>query len=262
MKVYKSHFLEKESDITIISESKSAIYDAKECFYYHRKILDTFVAQNPEFLNSFSPLNISTDLKIIDLMTNTSKICDVGPMATVAGAFADLMVEQMKSRQKEGQTTVRVALVENGGEIKIHSDFPIKVALFAGFNELNLNMGFLIKKEDCPIGIGTSSSTFGHAVSLGQADSVTIFAESATLADGAATSVANAVKGYDIEQSIGLGLHLAEDIEGVRGAIISRENKIGQVGKLPKIFKIEGEKQEILKNKFNTQFLGDFELIR
>ena len=50
----------------------------------------------------------------------------------------------------------KVALVENGGEIAVDSEEPIKIALYAGRNELNLNLGFMIKKKDCPIGIGTS----------------------------------------------------------------------------------------------------------
>ncbi len=262
MKVYKNHFLEKESDITIISESKLAILEAKECFYYHRKILDAFVAQNHDFLTSFSPLKIESSLKIVDLMVKTSEICEVGPMATVAGAFADLMVETMKSKGLNEDGPVEIALVENGGEMMIQSEFPIKVALFAGFNELNINMGFLIQREDCPIGIGTSSSTFGHAISLGQADSVTIFANTATLADGAATRIANAVKGEDIEKSIKRGLDIADDIEGVRAAFISREDKIGQVGILPSMFKIEGDKNVIFKNKLDTLFFGDYEIFK
>ncbi|GAG59169.1 unnamed protein product [marine sediment metagenome] len=52
------------------------------------------------------------------------------------------------------------------------------------------------------IGIGTSSATVGHAISLGQSDAVTVFAKNAVLADAAATKVGNVVKGEDIEKSI------------------------------------------------------------
>ena len=128
--------------------------------------------------------------------------------------------------------------------------------------ELNLNLGFLIQKQDCPIGIGTSSSTFGHAVSLGKADAVTVFANTAALADGAATRIANEVKGYDIDGSIKHALNIAEEIEGIRGSLISRENKVGKVGKLPNIFKIDGVKSSILKEKFNSVFPGDYEIIK
>jgi ApbE superfamily uncharacterized protein (UPF0280 family) len=262
VKAYKYHFSEHESDITIISESKSAIMAAKRTFYHHSPILHKFIAKHQEFLTSFSPLTIRTNLKIVKKMLESSEICDVGPMATVAGAFADLMLEAMQLNIKNHSSELKMALVEDGGEIAIDSQESIRVALFAGFNLLNLNLGFLIQNQDCPIGIGTSSSTFGHAVSLGRADAVTVFAGNASLADGAATAVANAVQGYDIEQSIKNGLDRANDIDGIKGALICREDKVGQVGHLPKIFKIEGDKMSILSNKRNPYYFEDYEVFK
>ena len=262
MKTYKFHFSEKESDITVISESKIAILRAKEAFYYHRDILEKYVLTDKQFLKSFSPVKVKTDKVIINLMADVGFLCDVGPMATVAGALADLMLEKMKSPDESNFEPSKMALVENGGEIAIDSINPMKVALYAGRNDLNLNIGFLIEKKDMPIGIGTSSATIGHAISLGEADAATIFAENATIADGAATAIANLVKGPDIEKSIKSGLDSVEDIEGVRGAFISRGNKVGQVGKLPQFFKIEGKKDVILKDKLGNLFPGDYEIFR
>lgn len=262
MKIFRSHFTEKESDITIISESKNAILRAKEAFYYHRNNLVKFLLENNDFLISFSPVKVKTDLKIINLMANAAGICNVGPMATVAGAFADLMLESMKFKDENDFIPVKIALVENGGEIAIESEKPLKIALYAGFNELNLNLGFLIKKHDCPIGIATSSATIGHAISLGQADVVTIFAENATLADGAATAIGNLVKGNDIEGSIKKGLDAVNDVDGVFGAFIYREGKIGQIGKIPQLIKIEGNTTKILKEKIEDYFPNDFEFIK
>jgi ApbE superfamily uncharacterized protein (UPF0280 family) len=195
-------------------------------------------------------------------MSEASVICDVGPMAAVAGAFADIMLKVMKVGDSEDFIPVKVALVENGGEIAVDSEENMKIALYAGLNKLNLNIGFMIEKRNCPIGIGTSSATIGHAISLGQADAVTIFAENATLADCAATRIANLVKGFDVEKSIKSALDATEDIEGVLGAFISRDNKIGQVGKLPKIFKIEGDKNKILKDKIDNLFPGRYEVFK
>jgi len=265
LKVYKTHFLEKESDITIISESKSAILKAKKIFYLHRGNLEKYVLKNDQFLTSFSPINVNTDLRIIKKMAVAAELCDVGPMAAVAGALADLMLEAMiNPDEKEGSNyiTAKIALVENGGELAIDSIKPMNVALFAGNNELNLNIGFLIEKKDCPIGIGTSSATVGHAISFGQADAVTIFAKNAALADAAATRVANAVKGEDIEKSIKKGLDLVDDLDGVIGTFISREDKIGQAGKIPKLVKIEGDKRYILREKLDDASLGDFEIFK
>ena len=262
MKPYKYHFSEKESDVTIISESRQAILRAKEAFYYHRKILEKYVLKDHQFLKSFSPVKVTTDDVIIKLMAETAFLCNVGPMATVAGALADLMLERMSVKNEADFIPAKIALVENGGEIAIDSEKPMKIALYAGKNELNLNVGFLIEKKDNPIGIGTSSATIGHAISLGEADAVTIFADNATLADGAATAIANLVKGADIEKSIKRGLDAVDDIEGLKGAFISRKNKVGQVGKIPQLIKIEGNKNKILRDKFENIFPGDYEIFK
>lgn len=257
--------MEKESDVTIISDSKKAILRGKESFYYHRKILEKFITKDKRFLNSFSPIKVNTNLKIINNMVKVSEICDVGPMASVAGALADLMLEAMKLRnvnQIVESTPCKVALVENGGEIAVDSEEPIKIALYAGENELNLNLGFMIRKKDCPIGIGTSSATVGHAISLGQADAVTVFAKNSALADAAATKICNSVKDPDLEKSIKKGLDVADDIEGVIGTFISRENKVGQTGKLPQLIKIERDKNILLRNKLSSSIEGDFEIFK
>ncbi len=261
MKTYKTRFLEKESDITIISESKKAIIRAKKSFYFHRKNLEEYVLKDKRFLNSFSPVKINTNFKIIKIMAEVAEICDVGPMAAVAGALADLMLKIMKSNDSD-YIPSKIALVENGGEIAIDSKEPIKIALYAGENELNLNLGFLVKEHDCPLGIGTSSATVGHAISLGQADAVTIFAKNAALADAAATKICNLVKGIDIEKSIKKGLDAVDDIDGIIGAFISRENKVGRTGKLPQLVKIEGDKQKILNEKQDIEFPGDYEIFK
>jgi ApbE superfamily uncharacterized protein (UPF0280 family) len=265
LKTYKIHFSEQESDITIISDSKKAILRAKESFYYHRKNLERYIAKDKNFLNSFSPVKVTSNFKIINKMAIAAEICDVGPMASVAGALADLMLETMKTQTKNQISELyqcKVALIENGGEIAIDSEEPITVALYAGDNELNLNLGFLIEKKDSPIGIGTSSATVGHAISLGQADAVTIFAKNAALADAAATKIANLVRGKDIEKSIKKGLDAIDNIDGILGAFVSRENKVGQVGKLPQLIKIVGNKYQILKKTKDLIFPGDFEIFR
>ncbi len=261
MKLYKFHFIEKESNITVISESKNAILRAKNEFFIHRRILEKYVTKHKDFLTSFSPVKVQTDYEIIRLMAKAAFLCDVGPMATVAGALADLMLKRMKSLNDEF-SAAKIALIENGGEIANNSENTMKVALFAGNNQLSLNIGFLIEKTDCPIGIATSSATIGHAISLGQADAVTIFAENATIADGAATKIGNIVKGADIEKSIKKGLDTTDDLKDVRGVFISRKNKIGISGKIPQMFKIKGNKELLLKEKIEYLFPDKFEIFK
>ena len=251
-KPFKHHFVEKESDITIISESKDAILRARKTFFSHRKELEEYVSGHESFLKSFTPVRVNTDVRVVNMMALAAELSEVGPMAAVAGALADLMLEAMKegtSQEEIDDSPARIALVENGGEIAIDSEEPMKIALYAGHNELNLRIGFLIEKKDCPLGLGTSSASIGHAVSLGEADAATIFARDAALADAAATRICNLVKGEDVEKSIKRALDAVDDIEGVRGALISRENKVGQAGSLPKMFKIKGKKAKLLERK-------------
>ncbi|MFX1427686.1 MAG: UPF0280 family protein [Promethearchaeota archaeon] len=256
--------MEKESDITIISESKTAILKARKNLYLHRRNLEKYILRNNRFLTSLSPIKVKTEIEVVNLMASAADLCNVGPMAAVAGALADLMLGAMKNPDDNWEEScfAKIALVENGGEIAIDSIKPMKVALFAGENELHLNLGFLIEKKDCPIGIGTSSATVGHAFSFGQADAVTVFAKSAALADAAATRVANVVKGKDIESSIKKGLDVSDDLEGVFGVFISREDKVGQAGRLPKLIKIEGDKQQVLRKKLEDLYLADYEIFK
>ena len=253
LKVYKHHFTEKESDITIISESTIAIERAKKVFFSSRNILERYIVEHSSFSTSFKPLKIFSSEPIIQKMSQAAKLYDVGPMAAVAGALADLMMEEMKNKKLDF-VPAKTALVENGGEIAINSEKDMKIALYAGQNKLNLNLGFLITKKDCPLGIATSSATVGHAVSLGQADAVTIFSENAAYADAAATKIANLVKGDDIEKSIKTALDAADDYWGIKGALICREDKIGTAGVLPRMFKTQGDKSKLLSNKFKSNF--------
>ena len=185
-------------------------------------------------------------------MSNASGRAGVGPMAAVAGVLADLAVEEMI---KNG---CKVAVVENGGEVSAFSNQPIDIGFSAGYVPLSKEMGFRL--TEFPMGVCTSSGKFSHAFSFGDADAVTIFANNATLADGAATRVANEVRGEDIEESIKNALDVAETIVGVKGAFICRGNKVGQVGNLPDFFKIEGNKTQILKEKIDTEYLGEYEV--
>lgn len=260
LKTYRIHFIEKESDVTIISDSKKAISRAKKEFFHQREVLEKYLANHKKFLTSFTPVEANSDQEIIKIMSNASYQFDVGPMAAVAGALADLMLKMMKQKDDSFFKPAKVALVENGGEIAIDSEQSMRIALYAGYNELSSNIGFLIEKYDCPIGVATSSATIGHAISLGEADAVTIFAKNATIADAAATKIANLVKGKDIEESIKKGLDAVDDLIDVRGAFISRENKIGKTGNIPKLIKIQKQSNKIIKDGLKSILPSNFDL--
>jgi hypothetical protein len=86
-----------------------------------------------------------------------------------------------------------------------------------------------INEEETPLGICTSSGTVGHSLSYGKADAVIVLSKSATLADAAATAIANLIKQ---PSDIPSGIELAKSIEGVSGAIIIKGDNTGLWGKV------------------------------
>jgi len=231
--LYEYSFVTKESKIHIKSDNKEAIKAAVKEIKQHSERLVEFIKDHPDFRHKLKP--ISTDVKaprIIRLMTTASKAANVGPMASVAGALADIGLEAML------KVKAKVAVVEDGGEIAVFTERPIVVSVFSSNPTLLSKIGFLIESKDCPVGVATSSSKTDHALSFGEADSVTVVADNASLADAAATAICNSVVGKDIEESIQRGLDRAKTIEGVRGVLIIREENSGLWGALPKIVKI------------------------
>lgn len=246
----------KESDIFIKTDKAKAIRAAILIIKYHRNHLEEYIAKHPDFLTTLIPIKIEEDApEIIKIMAEAAEIADVGPMAAVAGALADLGVKQMV---KMG---AKVAILEDGGEIAGVSNVPINIGIFAGYSPLSGKIGFRLHIEDFPIGIATSSGTVGHALSFGEADAATILANNATLADAAATAVCNEVKGIDFEKSIQNGLEKAETIDGIRGALIIRGKFAGIVGKLPQLLKIVGDSWKTLTERYSNVLPPDFTIL-
>jgi hypothetical protein len=152
-------------------------------------------------------------------------------MAAVAGAIADLAVEDMK------RTSCQIAVVENGGEICAESNQPVDVAVAMGEEPLSKRFGFRL--TEFPIGVATSSGRFSHALSFGDAEAATVFCKNSTLADAAATAVGNVVKGEDIKAAIQAGIARGLSIEGVEGVMVIYKGEVGTAGKIPQLIKIE-----------------------
>lgn len=228
--LFKHTFAIKETNCTIITDRADVIEEGLFSIIYHRKQLEEYVRNCPSFLYSLRPLHVNEGPSIVRLMASASKKADVGPMATVAGVLADLAVEAMT------YSGARVAVVENGGEISAISNRPIDVALLAGDHKLSGLLGFRL--EEFPIGVATSSGVFGHALSFGEAEAVTIFSENAGVADAAATAVCNIVKGSDCRRAVKRGINRALSIKNVNGVFIIYRGITGFSGKVPNIIKV------------------------
>ena len=123
----------------------------------------------------------------------------ITPMAAVAGSVAQ---ELVVSYARAGITR---AWVNNGGDIALHlaPGAAVKVGLFADLARFDLCQaglpidGHFEVRASMPVrGIATSGWR-GRSFSLGIADSVTVLARTAAMADAAATVIANAVNVLD-----------------------------------------------------------------
>jgi len=113
----------------------------------------------------------------------------ITPMAAVAGAVAEEILAAMTAA-----ADLRRAYVNDGGDIALHigagEDFVIGMVDQPGRPSL---FGTMTLDSNQPVrGIATSGWR-GRSFSLGIADAVTVLAKTATIADAAATIVANAV---------------------------------------------------------------------
>ena len=124
----------------------------------------------------------------------------VTPMAAVAGAVADEVLEAMLYEAKNPDPCleeIQRMYVNNGGDIAFWlnagESFSIGVVDNPGIPELNARVS--LAYESPVRGIATSGWR-GRSQSLGIADAVTVLAGSAAAADAAATLIANDVNVY------------------------------------------------------------------
>lgn len=190
-----------------------------------RKILDNYITEYPEFKDSLIPLNssITSWHEVIKQMLNASLKAGIGPMGAVAGAIAEWIGKEVQS-----EFHLLDIIVENGGDVYIHSNEEVNISVFSGESPLTDKIGIRIPKEYMPIGVCTSSATVGHSLSFGKADAVMIAAKNTALADAFATAYCNMVQTpQDIENVISL-INANEEIVS---AIIVMDDKFGITGK-------------------------------
>lgn len=232
----------KQSNVLAISDMAHAIESGIESILYHRSQLERYIRRRPVYALSLDPLPIEESApEVVKLAALAAEAAQVGPMAAVPGALAELAVRDMILQGAS------VSLVENGGEIAATSTQPLIVGVYAGASPVSGRIGFHLVLEDFPIGIATSSATVSHALNFGEADAAVVVADTASLADAAAKAVCNSVVGEDIEVSVQSGLERAESILGIRGALVIRGNYVGTVGKLPRLVKLNGTREELFR---------------
>jgi hypothetical protein len=195
---------------------------ARETVLECRSQLEGYINLYPEFLRTLCPWPGGGPApEIVRNMIQAAAHAGVGPMAAVAGAIAEMVGVRLMHHS-------RTVIIENGGDIFLCADAPIVAAVFAGKSPLSMKIGLRIDAAT-PCGLCTSSGTVGHSLSFGRADAVSVLSRSCSLADAAATAIANRVQtDADIESAIAYG----QSIPKVEGILIIVGKHIGAWGKL------------------------------
>jgi ApbE superfamily uncharacterized protein (UPF0280 family) len=212
----------KETDL-YIRASKNLRSKALKAVKKYRESLESYIKRHPDFQTSLEPVEIDKNTPVIvKLMADSAEKAGVGPMASVAGAIAELVGSELLEFSPE-------VIIENGGDIYIKSHKNRTVSVFAGESALTGKIGLVVKAEHTPCGVCTSSGTVGHSLSYGKADAVVVVAPSTALADASATAIGNLIRNPDDIQK---GIEYGMNIEGLRGILIVVGDSIGAWGEI------------------------------
>jgi ApbE superfamily uncharacterized protein (UPF0280 family) len=187
----------------------------------YRAILESYIERHSPFLTSLEPVAVADDApEMVAAMSWAADRVGVGPMAAVAGAVAEFVGQELLVFSPE-------VIVENGGDIYLKSLRERVAAIYAGRSPLTGKIGLKVKAAATPLGICTSSGTVGHSLSYGQADAAVVLAESAALADAAATAIGNMVVNAD---DIPRVIEFARTISDLVGVVIVKDDCVGAWG--------------------------------
>ncbi len=199
-----------ETDLYMLADSDLsdlAFQSAWRC----RQQIEEYIRLYPQFRTSLAPISYDDYApEIVRDMLKASHEAGVGPMASVAGAIAEHVGRDLLQKSSN-------VVVENGGDLFIHTKDNLSVGIFAGDSPLTGKIALNIDAKESPLGLCTSSGTIGHSLSFGTADAVCIKAHSASLADATATAVGNLIKKKTDAKK---GLERAMSIKGILGVLI------------------------------------------
>lgn len=187
-----------------------------------RADLETYIASHPGFLSSLEPVKLLPGApEIAGRMARASRLAGVGPMAAVAGAFAEEIGQLIADCPD--------VIVENGGDLFVKTTRERLVGVIAGLSPFSNRIAVRIKPEESPVGLCTSSGTVGPSLSLGRADAAIVKATSASLADAVATGTGNRVLSKD---KLLEAVEYAKGIMGVTGVLVIKDDQMAAWGEI------------------------------
>jgi len=210
----------KETDL-YIRAVRDLTREAQAAIHEVRSPLEEYIREHPLFLHSLAPVEVENGVaEIVRVMAEAARLANVGPMAAVAGAVAEMVGRKLLAFSPE-------VIVENGGDIFLKVSSRRQIGIYAGGSAFTGKLAIEVEPGQTPLGICTSSGTVGPSLSLGLADAAIITSPSAALADAAATAVGNVVRG---EQDIDAAIEHGKQIRGVTGIIVMVGGSMGAWG--------------------------------
>jgi len=210
----------KETDLYIRAEGDLTA-EALAAIHEIRSPLEEYIRDHPLFLHSLAPVEVENGApEIVRVMAEAARLANVGPMAAVAGAVAEMVGRKLLTFSPE-------VIVENGGDIFLKVSNKRQIGIYAGESTFTGKLAIEVEPGQTPLGVCTSSGTVGPSLSLGLADAAIVLAPSAALADAAATAVGNVVKS---EQDIDAALERGKQIKGVSGIVVIKGGSMGAWG--------------------------------
>ncbi len=226
----------KETDVWISIDKHSFHVEmpefAEKTIRSLREMMDIYLCEDPNYALSLTPYSaLPNSPLIVRQMSKAAREAGVGPMAAVAGAFAEHIAKELKK-----QFYINEIFVENGGDIYADIKEDLDVCVFAGESPLSEKIGLRIEAMTSDsFGICTSSGIVGHSLSFGKADAVMIVCKDAMLADAYATAFANRIQTIADLNPILKEIACKKDI---LSAMLVKDDKLGVIGCFElKIFK-------------------------
>ena len=192
---------------------------------FYRQILDKYIVKHPEFRDSLNPVRIPEGVhQVISDMGRAAEAAGTGPMSAVAGTFAEYICNDLLR-----EFTLKEVIIENGGDIFMKLASASTISVYAGSSPLSEKINLVIKPEDTPLAVCTSSGTLGHSLSFGKADACMIACRSGSLADAYATAFCNEVKSKDMVLAV---TEKALKKPEILSVVIIMDDKVGLGGTL------------------------------
>lgn len=184
----------KDSDLWIGvdpgSYNPAMVNDAQQHLFELRKTLEAYLLIQPDFATTFIPIQLKDDAPAIaQKMAEAARKAGTGPMAAVAGAFAEAIAQELIKKFE-----VEEIVVENGGDLFLLLKNKLILSVYAGKSSLSGKIGIEVPASITPVGICTSAGTVGPSVSFGKADAVMLASRNCALADALATAIGNQIK--------------------------------------------------------------------